>query len=327
MPVRAQGGDPELNQLQSQRRIVLKGGVVLTLDRQVGDFAEADLLIEDGKICEIRPNIAVSIDAAAVVDASNRIIIPGFVDTHSHSYQGLVRNIMPNGLLNPDYNRDIQTTLTPVLSCRRCLCRRTPHRARFHRDGHDGDRRHFPVQPHARTQRCHDPRAIGDGHPRGLFLSSRRRRQAPVSAGYPIRPDDAHLYPGFLARTDPEDLRLRFLAPRRNFPEEMAIRLTQLDDDREMAFVALTPDGELAGVAPPSPATPTTPAANTRPIVRSDLKGVGLGRALMRMLIDYAAADGLRRLEGIVLAREPADARLSCGASASSPSPIPTTPR
>lgn len=114
MPVRAQGADPELSHLQSQRRIVLKGGIVLTLDRQVGDFAQADLLIEDGKIREIRPNIAVSADAAAVVDATNRIIIPGFVDTHSHSYQGIARNIMPNGLLNPDYNRDIQNALTPV---------------------------------------------------------------------------------------------------------------------------------------------------------------------------------------------------------------------
>src|SRR6476659_2551136 len=84
VPVRAQGGDPELSRLQSQRRIVLKGGVVLTLDRQVGDFAQADLLIEDGKSREIRPNIEVSSDAAAVVDASNRIIIPGFIDTHSH---------------------------------------------------------------------------------------------------------------------------------------------------------------------------------------------------------------------------------------------------
>ena len=116
MPVQAQEGDPELSRLQSQRRIVLKGGIVLTLDRQVGDFAQADLLIEDGKIREVRPNIEVSTDAAAVVDASNRIIIPGFIDTHSHSYQGLVRNILANGLLNPDYNRDIQTTLTPVYS-------------------------------------------------------------------------------------------------------------------------------------------------------------------------------------------------------------------
>jgi cytosine/adenosine deaminase-related metal-dependent hydrolase len=106
--------DSELRRLQAQRRILIKGGVVLTLDRRIGDFAQADVLIEDGKIREVRPNLAVSADAAAVIDAANRIVIPGFIDTHSHSYQGLLRNIMPNGLLSPDYNRDVQSTLTPV---------------------------------------------------------------------------------------------------------------------------------------------------------------------------------------------------------------------
>ncbi len=105
--------DAELRRLQTQRRILINGGVVLTLDRRIGDFAHADVLIEDGKIREVRPNIAVSADTA-VVDASNRIVVPGFIDTHSHSYQGLLRNIMPNGLLSPDYNRDVQSTLTPV---------------------------------------------------------------------------------------------------------------------------------------------------------------------------------------------------------------------
>jgi cytosine/adenosine deaminase-related metal-dependent hydrolase len=56
----------------------------------------------------------VSNDTAAVIDAANRIIVPGFIDTHSHSYQGLLRNILTNGLLNPDYNRDVQTILTPA---------------------------------------------------------------------------------------------------------------------------------------------------------------------------------------------------------------------
>ncbi|MEA2905457.1 MAG: 5-methylthioadenosine/S-adenosylhomocysteine deaminase [Alphaproteobacteria bacterium] len=107
-------GDPDLARLQGERRILIKGGVVLTLDRQVGDFANADVLIEDGKIREIRPNIAASGDGVAVVDAGNRILIPGFVDTHVHSYQGLLRGFMADGLLNPDYNRDVQTTLTPV---------------------------------------------------------------------------------------------------------------------------------------------------------------------------------------------------------------------
>src|SRR5262249_3677388 len=88
--------------------------VALSLDRQVGDFAQADVLIEGGKIREIRPNIEVSRDAVVVIDAANRILIPGFVDTHSHSYQGLLRNILISGLLNPDYNRDIQNVLTPA---------------------------------------------------------------------------------------------------------------------------------------------------------------------------------------------------------------------
>ena len=106
--------DAELARVQGERRILLKGGVALTLDRQVGDFAQADVLIEGGKIREIRPNIEVSRDAVVVIDAANRIVIPGFVDTHSHSYQGLLRNILVNGLLNPDYNRDIQNILTPA---------------------------------------------------------------------------------------------------------------------------------------------------------------------------------------------------------------------
>jgi 5-methylthioadenosine/S-adenosylhomocysteine deaminase len=116
-PALAQGvgaTDTELRRLQAQRRILIKGGVVLTLDRRIGDFAQADVLIEDGKIREVRPGITVSAEAAAVIDASNRIVVPGFIDTHSHSYQGLLRNIMPNGQLSPDYNRDVQTILTPV---------------------------------------------------------------------------------------------------------------------------------------------------------------------------------------------------------------------
>jgi 5-methylthioadenosine/S-adenosylhomocysteine deaminase len=110
----APAADAELGRLQGARRILLKGGLVLSLDRQVGDFARADLLIEDGKIREVRPDIAVSDNAVAVIDAANRIVIPGFVDTHSHSYQGLLRNILTNGVLNPDYNRDIQSNLTPA---------------------------------------------------------------------------------------------------------------------------------------------------------------------------------------------------------------------
>jgi len=107
----AQEADAELRGLQGQRRILLKGGVVLTLDPQVGDFAQADVLIEDGKIREVRPNIAVSGDAAAVVDVSNTIVLPGFIDTHHHHYQGILRNVLPDGIL-ADYFRDVSGLLT-----------------------------------------------------------------------------------------------------------------------------------------------------------------------------------------------------------------------
>src|SRR5262245_17441638 len=109
---RAQGTDPELAQLQSGRPILIKSGVVLTLAGT--DFARADVLIQDGKIRQIRPDIAAG--DAVVIDAANRILIPGFVDTHSHSYQGILRSILPNGRVDPDYNRDVQNLLTPAYS-------------------------------------------------------------------------------------------------------------------------------------------------------------------------------------------------------------------
>jgi 5-methylthioadenosine/S-adenosylhomocysteine deaminase len=110
----AQTADPELARLTGARRILIKGGIVLTLDRQVGDFAQADVLIEDGRIRDLRPSIAVSGDETAVVDGANHILIPGFVDTHCHSYQGLLRGVLANGLLNPDYNQIVQNTVTPA---------------------------------------------------------------------------------------------------------------------------------------------------------------------------------------------------------------------
>src|SRR5262249_14599231 len=97
----AQGGFADLTTVLSRPRILIRGGIVLSLERRIGDFADADVLIEDGKIRDVGPRISAS--DAAVIDATHHIVIPGFVDTHHHFYQGILRNILSNGLLNPDY--------------------------------------------------------------------------------------------------------------------------------------------------------------------------------------------------------------------------------
>jgi acetyltransferase len=117
----------------------------------------------------------------------------------------------------------------------------------------------------------------------------------------PIRPEDAHLYGDFTARLEDRDVRLRILAPRKAFPHEFLARLTQIDYAREMAFVAIDPeDGALLGVSRLS-ADPDYTRAEYAVIVRSDLKGTGIGWSLMEQLLAYARAEGLKVLDGTVL--------------------------
>lgn len=117
----------------------------------------------------------------------------------------------------------------------------------------------------------------------------------------PIQPADVALYPRFLERVSPEDIRFRFLAPRRHFPDEMLLRLTQLDYERDIAFIALEADSrDLAGIGRLS-ADPDREWAEFALLVRTDLQGRGLGWTLLKQLIDYARADGIDRIEGIIL--------------------------
>src|SRR5438128_1057092 len=60
-----------------QARTLIKGGVVLSFDRSVGDFESADVLIEGSKIVAVRPNISAE---ATAIDAANTIVLPGFID-------------------------------------------------------------------------------------------------------------------------------------------------------------------------------------------------------------------------------------------------------
>jgi 5-methylthioadenosine/S-adenosylhomocysteine deaminase len=72
-------------------RTLVRGGTVLSLDPRVGELPSADVLIDGGRIIEVRPGIAV--DGANVIDATGMIVMPGFVDSHRHIWEGLLRNI------------------------------------------------------------------------------------------------------------------------------------------------------------------------------------------------------------------------------------------
>ena len=80
-----------------KRRILLRGGVVLTLDAKIGDFENADVLIDGTRIAEVRPGI--SPGDAEVVDCAGAIVMPGFITTHHHQYETLQRSIIADGLL------------------------------------------------------------------------------------------------------------------------------------------------------------------------------------------------------------------------------------
>ena len=120
----------------------------------------------------------------------------------------------------------------------------------------------------------------------------------------PIRPDDERFYAKMHVTCDPEDIRLRMFMPVREFSHQFLARMTQIDYAREMAFVALAdgPDGEpeMLGVVRFF-ADPDYEKAEYAVLARSDLKGMGLGWVLMRHLIRYAKAEGLKTLYGTVL--------------------------
>ncbi|MGQ0681129.1 bifunctional acetate--CoA ligase family protein/GNAT family N-acetyltransferase [Bradyrhizobium sp.] len=117
----------------------------------------------------------------------------------------------------------------------------------------------------------------------------------------PIRPEDEPLIHDFLKHVTMEDLRLRFLAPMKHFSHEFVARLTQLDYARAMAFVAFDEaNGELAGVVRLH-SDSIYETGEYAILVRSNLKGRGLGWALMQLVIEYAKSEGLKQIYGQVL--------------------------
>ena len=134
----------------------------------------------------------------------------------------------------------------------------------------------------------------------------------------PIRPEDGPAHKEFVAHITPEDLRLRQLGVTRDIPPSEMARLTQIDYDREMAFIAIGPACEPGAQGTGSAAAletlavvrtvsnPDNTKADFAVMVRSDLKRGGLGTALMQKMIRYCKSRGTQEIVGEVLAENQA---------------------
>ncbi len=112
----------------------------------------------------------------------------------------------------------------------------------------------------------------------------------------PIRPEDEPLIHEFLQHVTANDLRLRFFAPMKEFTHEFIARLTQLDYARAMAFVALDENTkEVVGVVRIH-SDSIYESGEYAILLQSDLKGMGLGWALMQLMIEYAKSEGLKTI-------------------------------
>jgi len=86
------------------RPIVLRNGIIYSVDTEVGDYARGDVLIRGKQIVEIGQDLAVPTDSL-VVDASGSIVMPGFIDTHHHQYEALLRGLLADGMWGGAENR------------------------------------------------------------------------------------------------------------------------------------------------------------------------------------------------------------------------------
>jgi acetyltransferase len=120
----------------------------------------------------------------------------------------------------------------------------------------------------------------------------------------PIRPEDGPAHLAFFDALTPDDVRYRMFVRVRELQPSQLARFTQIDYDREMAFIATRPNAQ--GVAETLAvgrvvADPDNITAEFAVTVRSDLKGMGLGKLMMQKLIDYCRARGTREIVGEAL--------------------------
>lgn len=152
-----------------------------------------------------------------------------------------------------------------------------------------------PAQPSA----VQHPRLAIRPYPAHLARQTRLRDGSVVTIR-PVRPEDEPAYHAFLDAVSSEDRRLRFFAPVNALSHAFVARLTQIDYARAMVFIAEEADGTMLGSARLH-ADPDSAQAEYAILVRSDLKGRGLGWTLMQRLIAHAEEEGVPEIFGEVL--------------------------
>src|SRR5450631_3899764 len=96
----ANPADPPQESGKPGRRYLIRGGAVMSMDPQVGDFPQADVLVEGKTILAVGPNLPAG--TADVIDARGRIVMPGFIDTHHHQFETALRSFLADGVLIND---------------------------------------------------------------------------------------------------------------------------------------------------------------------------------------------------------------------------------
>src|SRR5204862_577945 len=98
-PAAAQDAPPPDTGRQG-RRYLIRGGSVMSMDPQVGDLVRGDVMVQGNRIQAIGPNL--SAGNADVIDATGRIVMPGFIDTHHHQAWTAIRSSIPDSILIDD---------------------------------------------------------------------------------------------------------------------------------------------------------------------------------------------------------------------------------
>ncbi len=99
---------------------VIRGGYIITMDKAAGDIPVGDVHVRNGAIVEVSPSIAAA--DAEMIDAQDMIVMPGFIETHSHCWNALLKNMRrPGSSISRSRRRSVSSTRRPTI-IGRCGC-------------------------------------------------------------------------------------------------------------------------------------------------------------------------------------------------------------